>query len=39
MPKRIECTSRTAIDGVKVLEIVKNSTSVDDCTLGEQGRT
>ncbi|GAB4589941.1 LppU family putative lipoprotein [Nocardia sp. IFM 10818] len=39
MPKRIECTSATAIDGVKVLEIVKNTTSVDDCTLGEQGRT
>ncbi|WP_327142919.1 LppU family putative lipoprotein [Nocardia sp. NBC_01327] len=36
-PKRIDCSTRGAADGVKVLSILKNSTSVDDCNVGNQG--
>ncbi|MCU1640618.1 MAG: hypothetical protein JWN03_893 [Nocardia sp.] len=36
-PKRIDCSTRGAADGVKVLSILKNSNSVDDCNLGDQG--
>lgn len=36
-PKRVDCTTKSATNGVKVLAILKNSTSVDDCTNGDQG--
>lgn len=36
-PKRIDCASKSAAEGVKVLSIMKNSTSVDDCNVGNQG--
>lgn len=36
-PARISCTSSTAVEGVKVLAIEKNTTSVDSCSSGDQG--
>ncbi|MDV7357291.1 hypothetical protein R4282_30275 [Rhodococcus oxybenzonivorans] len=36
-PKRIECTDPTAVDGVKVTEIVQGATSVDSCTTSSNG--
>ncbi|MBF6237894.1 LppU family putative lipoprotein [Nocardia otitidiscaviarum] len=36
-PERIDCSSTTAIEGVQVLAIERNTTSVDDCTQGDQG--
>ncbi|MEC3914198.1 LppU family putative lipoprotein [Nocardia sp. CDC160] len=34
---RIPCTTRTATDGVKVVSILQNTTSVDDCPGDNQG--
>ncbi|MEU6579901.1 hypothetical protein [Nocardia sp. NPDC046763] len=34
---RIPCTATTATEGVKVVSIVQNSSSVDDCPDGDQG--
>ncbi|MEV6068230.1 hypothetical protein AB0L82_16885 [Nocardia sp. NPDC052001] len=36
-PKRIDCSTRGAANGVKVLAIMKNSTSVDECADGDSG--
>lgn len=36
-PQRVDCTTKTASEGVKVLSIEKNTTSVDSCTKGDQG--
>ncbi|WP_330184174.1 hypothetical protein OHB26_11545 [Nocardia sp. NBC_01503] len=36
-PKRIDCSTPGAANGVKVLAIMKNSTSVDECSDGDSG--
>ncbi|MFI6871086.1 hypothetical protein [Nocardia sp. NPDC050406] len=36
-PLRIDCGTQTATEGVKVLGIEKNTTSVDSCVEGDQG--
>ncbi|NNH73893.1 hypothetical protein HLB23_29245 [Nocardia uniformis] len=36
-PARISCDSTATTEGVKVLAIEKNTTSVDSCSLGDQG--
>ncbi|WP_306364528.1 hypothetical protein [Nocardia sp. CC227C] len=36
-PERIDCSSTTAVEGVQVLAIERDTTSVDDCTRGDQG--
>ncbi|UGT40527.1 hypothetical protein LTV02_31715 [Nocardia yamanashiensis] len=36
-PHRVSCTGANATEGVKVLSILKNTSSIDDCTSGDKG--